>query len=80
MPEVLVEAGEADGSNNAVAASLAANVQLKPDMESRAHGSDDVFQVQTPLVEVEEPKQFVQPKSGSSNGFLAVVAPLAEPH
>jgi len=95
VPEALVEADvshsavaraeldvevQTDVSNNAAIASPTANVQLKPDMESRAHRSDDVFEVQTPLVEVEEPKQFVQPKSGSSNGFLAVVAPLAEPH
>merc|ERR1719362_2443694 len=95
VPEALVEADashsavaraeldvepQTDVSNNAAIASPTTNVQLKPDMESRAHGSDDVFEVQTPLVEVEEPEQFVQPKSGSSNGFLAVVAPLAEPH
>jgi len=92
VPEVLVEAGaasfevtqaeldvesQADGSNNAVAASLAANVQLKPDVESQPDDSDNVYEVQSPFAEAE---QLVQSKTGSGGGFLAAAAPLAEWH
>merc|ERR1740129_1283504 len=89
MPEALVEAdapgsevtqakldveSQADGSNTAVIASPGASVQLKPDMESKAD-----LEVQS-LAEVEQPKQLVQSKSGSSRSFLAAAAPLAEPY
>jgi len=92
MPEVLVEAdaprsGVAEAqldveihtdSNNAVVASPATNVQLKLDAESQADDSDNILGVQTPFAELEQPKQLVQ--WGSGNGFLAMSAPLAEPH
>eukprot|EP00419_Tripos_fusus_P034110 CAMPEP_0172780186 /NCGR_PEP_ID=MMETSP1074-20121228/202801_1 /TAXON_ID=2916 /ORGANISM="Ceratium fusus, Strain PA161109" /LENGTH=282 /DNA_ID=CAMNT_0013617159 /DNA_START=1 /DNA_END=849 /DNA_ORIENTATION=- len=94
-PEVLVEAivphsqvaqveldvnSQTDVTNNATVTYTAPNVQLKPQMESQADGSEDVLEVQTPLAEVEEPEDVMQSKSGRSSGFLAVAAPLAEPH
>jgi len=92
MPEVLVEAdaprsrvAEAQldveihtDSNDAVVASPATNVQLKLDAESQADDSDDILGVQTPFAELEQPKPLV--RWGSGNGFLAMSAPLAEPH
>jgi len=81
MPEVLVEAGasKADGDNNSVAASPAASVQLKPEMRSQADGRGNFFEVQS-FATVEQPKQLVQPQSGSGRSFLAAAAPLAEMH
>jgi len=95
VPEVLVEAGatslkgtqaklhaesQADGSNNAVVASLAAHVELKPDVESQADDRDSVLEVQSPLIEIERPSG--SSGGGGGRGFLAATAPppAAPPH
>jgi len=93
-PEVLVEAGatrisadaraklgvesQTEGSSNADAASPTTNVQLKLDVESQADGGGDGLGMQTPLAELELPRQHAQLKSGSGSGFLAAAALPAE--
>jgi saccharopepsin len=80
VPEVLIEANapslkvapselgvksQTDSSNSELLASSATNVQLKPDVESQADGSDDVLDVQTSLVVLEQPKHLRGPLPGT---------------
>jgi hypothetical protein len=95
VPELLIEAdahslkvaqadldveSQSDGGNNAVPASPATNVQLKPDVQSHVDGSDNILGLQTSLANLEQPRQLLQSKSGSGSGFLAAAALPAEPH